>query len=427
MVAVALPAIGDDLGADPGSLTLWLVTSYLFVNVVLQSPAGKLGDIFGRRRAFMIGQGLFAAGTLIAVLAPYLATVAASRILMAAGGAMTVPTAMALLRTVIPEELRPRAFGYFGALLGASAATGPLVGGLLTQYSGWKAIFLVNLPLLLLSWLLVRSDRSFGSDVDDKTTRPKFDFPGMVLLSFSLAAILIGMRADGVRALGAVGLGVLGLVAFSRWELHTPTPLIDPKLARCRPFVIGGTVIGLQNLGMYALLFQLPFLFREWFELDAGRTGQLLLTMTLSMVFFSPIGGRLAERLGTKNTLFVGLSLGLVGLFSLVYATNVESLSGIAVAIGFVGAGIGTVMGPTQAAALSAVDPSQSGVAAGVLSTMRYLGGITGITIISVALADTTRANMMIQSQLCFWIYIGAYLLAMLLVVFLPRRHPATS
>ena len=105
MVAVALPAIGDDLGADPGSLTLWLVTSYLFVNVVLQSPAGKLGDIFGRRRAFMVGQGLFAAGTLIAVLAPYLATVAASRILMAAGGAMTVPTAMALLRTVIPEEL----------------------------------------------------------------------------------------------------------------------------------------------------------------------------------------------------------------------------------------------------------------------------------------------------------------------------------
>lgn len=427
MVAVALPAIGEDLGADPGSLTLWLVTSYLFVNVVLQSPAGKLGDIFGRRRAFMIGQGLFAAGTLIAVLAPYLATVAASRILMAAGGAMTVPTAMALLRTVIPEELRPRAFGYFGALLGASAATGPLVGGLLTQYSGWKAIFLVNLPLLLISWLLVRGDRSFGSDVDDKTTRPKFDFPGMVLLSFSLAAILIGMRADGVRALGAVGLGVLGLFAFSRWELHTPTPLIDPKLARCRPFVIGGTVIGLQNLGMYALLFQLPFLFREWFELDAGRTGQMLLTMTLSMVFFSPIGGRLAERLGTKNTLFVGLSLGLVGLFSLVYATNVESLSGIAVAIGFVGAGIGTVMGPTQAAALSAVDPSQSGVAAGVLSTMRYLGGITGITIISVALADTTRANMMIQSQLCFWIYIGAYLLAMLLVVFLPRRHPATS
>ena len=397
MVAVALPAIGDDLGADPGTLTLWLVTSYLFVNVVLQSPAGKLGDIFGRRRAFMVGQGLFAAGTLIAVLAPYLATVAASRILMAAGGAMTVPTAMALLRTVIPEELRPRAFGYFGALLGASAATGPLVGGLLTQYSGWKAIFLVNLPLLLLSWLLVRSDRSFGSDVDDKATRPKFDFPGMVLLSFSLATILIGTRADGVRALGAVGLGVLGLVAFSRWELQTPTPLIDPKLARCRPFVIGGTVIGLQNLGMYALLFQLPFLFREWFELDAGRTGQLLLTMTLSMVFFSPIGGRLAERLGTKNTLFVGLSLGLVGLFSLVYATNVESLSGIAVSIGFVGGGIGTVMGPTQAAALSAVDPSQSGVAAGVLSTMRYLGGITGITIISVALADTTRANMMIQ------------------------------
>lgn len=427
MVAVALPAIGDSLAAEPGSLTLWLVTSYLFVNVVLQSPAGKLGDILGRRRAFMIGQALFATGTLIAVLAPYLATVAASRVLMAAGGAMLVPTAMALLRTVIPEELRPRAFGYLGALLGASAATGPLVGGLLTQYFGWKAIFLVNLPLLTLSWLLVRGENAFESGPTLNKTPPQFDFPGMALLSFSLAGVVVGMKAGGVWALGLLPLSIAGLVGLALWEQRTPFPLIDPKLARCLPFVIGGSVIGLQNLAMYALLFQLPFFFREWFGLEAGRIGQLLLTMTLCMVFFSPLGGRLAERIGTKNTIFAGLGFGLVGLFSILRATEVESLIGIAIAIGFLGSGIGLVTGPTQAAALTAVAPEQSGVAAGLLATMRYLGGIAGISIISVALANTERVDMMSQNQLCFMIYIGAYLVAVSLVFFLPGRRLASS
>ena len=119
MIAVALPAIGETFSVSPGDLTLWLVTSYLLVNIILQSPAGKLGDMVGRRRAFGIGLSLFAVGVLIATFAPFLAAVAASRILMAAGGAMLLPNAMALLRTVIPEERRPRAFGYFGAMLGA--------------------------------------------------------------------------------------------------------------------------------------------------------------------------------------------------------------------------------------------------------------------------------------------------------------------
>jgi MFS family permease len=161
MIAVALPAMGESFQVSSSDLTLWLVSSYLLVNIILQSPAGKLGDIVGRRRAFMIGLSLFATGSLIATLAPYLPVVTASRILMAAGGAMLIPNAMALLRNVIPEHKRSSAFGYFGALLSASAAAGPMLGGMLTEYFGWKAIFLVNLPLLLLSWVLVVSDTTY--------------------------------------------------------------------------------------------------------------------------------------------------------------------------------------------------------------------------------------------------------------------------
>ncbi len=426
MIAVALPAIGETFSVSPGDLTFWLVTSYLLVNIILQSPAGKLGDMVGRRRAFGIGLSLFAVGVLIATFAPFLAAVVASRILMAAGGAMLLPNAMALLRTVIAEERRPRAFGYFGAMLGASAATGPLVGGFLTEYYGWEAIFLVNLPILLLSWILVQSDSSYEREsMENHGSRSKFDFTGMGLLAISLGFIVTGMKSDGLWPLVAIVFGGLGLYGFTRWERRTPDPLIDLQLFRSIPFVIGGSVIGLQNLGMYALLFQLPFLLIGWYQLDPVTIGQILLAMTIFMVLFSSIGGRMAELLGTRTTVLLGLFTSLIGMIMLLATTGSATLWWMSISLAWVGGGIGMVMGPAQAAALSAISPEQSGVASGVLSTMRYLGGVAGITIISTVLTDTDPAVMLEQNKLCFGIYVGVYLLALLLALMLPGRANA--
>ena len=428
MIAVALPAIGETFSVSPGDLTLWLVTSYLLVNIILQSPAGKLGDMVGRRRAFGIGLSLFAVGVLIATFAPFLAAVAASRILMAAGGAMLLPNAMALLRTVIAEERRPRAFGYFGAMLGASAATGPLVGGVLTQYFGWEAIFLVNLPILLLSWVLVQSDSSYERDsMENHGSRARFDFTGMGLLAISLGIIVTGMKSDGLWPLAAIVFGGLGLYGFTRWERRTPDPLIDLQLFRRIPFVIGGSVIGLQNLGMYALLFQLPFLLIGWYQLDPVTIGQILLTMTIFMVLFSSIGGRMAEWLGARTTVLSGLFISLIGMIMLLATTGSATLWWMSISLAWVGGGIGMVMGPAQAAALSAISPEQSGVASGVLSTMRYIGGVAGITIISTVLTDAEPAAMLAQNKLCFGIYVGVYLFALLLALMLPGRARVIS
>ncbi len=423
MIAVALPAIGETFSVSPGDLTLWLVTSYLLVNIILQSPAGKLGDMVGRRRSFGIGLSLFAVGVLIATFAPFLAAVVASRILMAAGGAMLLPNAMALLRTVIAEERRPRAFGYFGAMLGASAATGPLVGGFLTEYYGWEAIFLVNLPILLLSWVLVQSDSSYEREsMENHGSRARFDFTGMGLLAISLGIIVTGMKSDGLWPLAAIAFGGLGLYGFTRWERRTPDPLIDLQLFRRIPFVIGGSVIGLQNLGMYALLFQLPFLLIGWYQLVPLTIGQILLTMTISMVLFSSIGGRMAEWLGARTTVLSGLFISLIGMIMLLVTTGSATLWWMSISLAWVGGGIGMVMGPAQAAALSAISPEQSGVASGVLSTMRYLGGVAGITIISTVLTDADPAAMLEQNKLCFGIYVGVYLFALLLALMLPGR-----
>jgi len=423
MIAVALPAMGESFQVSSGDLTTWLVSSYLLVNIILQSPAGKLGDMVGRRRAFMIGLSLFALGALIATLAPYLPVVAASRVLMAAGGAMLIPNAMALLRSVIPEHKRSSAFGYFGALLGASAAVGPMIGGMLTEYFGWKAIFLVNLPLLLLSWMLVKSDTSYVRPAQDSHAAPPgFDFIGMGLLAFSLGILVIGLRSDQSWPLIAILLGGLGLVLFTRWQRFSQHPLIDMKLFRRGPFVIGGALSGLQNLAMYALLFQLPFLLKEWYQLDPGETGQILLVMMIFMVFLSPFGGRMGERFGVRNTILSGLCVSIAGMIMLLGTAGSAALLWMPISLALVGAGIGLVTGPAQAAALSAVRPEQGGVAAGILSTMRYLGGIAGITIISTILIDTDPAGILRQSKLCFGIYIGAYVFAFLLALAIPRR-----
>ena len=423
MIAVALPAMGESFQVSSSDLTLWLVSSYLLVNIILQSPAGKLGDIVGRRRAFMIGLSLFAIGALIATLAPYLPIVAASRVLMAAGGAMLVPNAMALLRNVIPEHKRSSAFGYFGALLGASAAVGPMLGGMLTEYFGWKAIFLVNLPLLLISWVLVKSDTSYvRPSRDSHAPRPGFDFFGMGLLAISLGILVIGLKSDEFWPLIAVLLGTLGLVVFTRWEKYTRHPLVDMQLFRHGPFVIGGVIVGLQNLGMYALLFQLPFLFKEWYLLDPGQTGQILLIMMIFMVFLAPVGGRMGEHFGVRSTILSGLCVSIAGLIMLLYTAGSMVLLWMPISLALVGSGIGMVTGPAQSAALSAVLPEQSGVAAGILSTMRYLGGIAGITIISTILVDTDPAGILHQNKICFGIYIGAYIFALLLALAIPRR-----
>ena len=415
--------MGESFQVSSSDLTLWLVSSYLLVNIILQSPAGKLGDIVGRRRAFMIGLSLFAIGALIATLAPYLPVVATSRVLMAAGGAMLVPNAMALLRNVIPEHRRSSAFGYFGALLSASAAVGPMLGGMLTEYFGWKAIFLVNLPLLLISWVLVKSDTSYvrpAADID--AARPRFDFIGMGLLCLSLCILVIGLKSDDFWPAIAVLLGGLGLVVFTRWEKVTRHPLVDVQLFRRRPFVIGGVIVGLQNLGMYALLFQLPFLLKAWYLLDPAKTGQILLIMMIFMVFLAPVGGRMGENFGVRNTILSGLCVSIAGLIMLLYTTGSTALLWMPVSLALVGSGIGMVTGPAQSAALSAVPAEQSGVAAGILSTMRYLGGIAGITIISTILISTDPAGILQQNKICFGIYIGVYVFALLLALAIPRH-----
>ena len=355
MIAVALPMLSKEFDVAASSVTAWVVTGYLIAIFVCQMPAGSVADRIGYARALTLGRWVFAAGTVAALAASELAVVIVGRLLMAAGGALMIPTAMALLRVTIPVERRSRAFGAMGAVMAGAAALGPAMGGLVAARFGWRSLFLINLPLLVLSWLLQPPTLS--------AARP----------------------TESPSPSNGWGAGLLTIPGFAA----------------------GAAVVGLQNLAMYALMFQIPFLFGLLVGASGPQVGFAIMILAATTAVISPLGGWIAEWAGVRRVVFVGGLLGAIGMASLTRAGTPFSLVDVGARLLLVGLGLGLSTGPSQAAALSAVDQRQSGRASAMISMLRYAGGIAGTTILSVALGQS--ADSLARHHMALWIFGGAF------------------
>lgn len=423
MIAVALPSIGHDIGADVSDLTPWLVSSYLITSIALQSPGGKLGDLIGHGRALVVGLSLVAMGGVLGLLAGEVHALGAARILMASGGAATVPATMAILRNQSTAEKRARAFGLFGACMGLAAAIGPLAGGELTERFGWRAVFAANLPVIGVSMLLVLMSRGMYSKARPAGDRPSFDWPGSALLACGLTLAIVALRMSGGTAWWLGGGGAALLVLFPFWERRAASPVVDFSLLKRGAFFGGGTIIALQNMAMYPLLFQLPVFFDRVRNLGARTMGQALLALTLAMMFASVAGGRLAERIGARAQALVGSLVALAGLWWFADFASVHVPLDVIPGMVLIGAGIGMTSPPAQAASMSTVGPDQSGMAGGMLSTMRYIGGVAGTTALGVLLRDPASSA---SHQRPLFVYAGALVIAAALSLLLPGRRTTT-
>jgi MFS family permease len=416
MIAVALPSIGHETGATASELTTWLVTSYLITSIALQSPGGKLGDLIGHGRALVAGLALVAAGGLVGLLVDNHYALGAARIFMASGGAATVPATMAILRNRTPEGRRARVFGLFGASAGLAAAVGPLIGGELTERFGWRAVFAAVLPAVGVSLALVLT--SHGVYTQAARRRPSFDWLGSVLLAAGLTGVIVGLRSSGRAAWWYAGVGAALLAAFPVWERRVASPVVDLSLLKRGAFFGGGTIIALQNMAMYPLLFQLPVFFDQVRHLGPRSMGQALMALTLAMMLCSVVGGRLAERLGARLQALAGSLAALAGLWWFVDFGAVRTPADVMGGMVLIGAGIGLTTPPAQAASMSAVGPEQSGMAGGVVSTMRYAGGIAGTTALGLLLRDASVAS----HQRPLFVYAAALLASAGLSLLLPGR-----
>ena len=387
MIAVALPQIIADFHLRVATAG-WLVTTYLIAMASLQPVAGKLGDRIGRRRLILGGLIAFGAASLGATLAANLPLLLLFRLLQAVAGAITVPNGTALVRDAIPLDRRARSFGMIGSATALAAALGPPLGGVLVQSFGWRSIFFVNVPVVIaavaLGW------RAIPTTPVGRGGR-SFDVAGACLLS----AVLIGLTAlltFGTRsrnaALLVTGSALLvGLaVFFARYEARHPDPVLQPRFFRVRSFAAANGAICLSNLAMYSILLTVPILLARRGGWTSAATGAVLAMLSGAMVVCSPLGGRMADRFGRRRPTVAGLALLTLGAAPLALAGDGIGVPLLLGSLGMAGVGLGLSSAGMQTAAVEAVGAREAGVAAGVFSTSRYVGSITGSSILAALL-----------------------------------------
>lgn len=400
MVSVLLGDIGTAFSHPVTGLMPALVTSYLVVSIVMQAPAGKLGDRLGHLRLVRVGLVVFAFGSLVAAFAQSVGPLALGRVIMAAGGTLVIPSATATIRLYVPLERRAATYGTFGAGMALSAASGPIVGPLVASASrslgpylptelhhllGYPATFLLNLAIIPLALVLLPSPPPRVTDQGPL----RFDWGGSLLLGLGLASLVVGANHLEDRLIGPACLAasLALLAAFFVWERRQPEPIVDLALAVKPVFLAGGAITGLQNLAMYAVLFELPMALAGTPGFTPASRGSLLSSMMAAMVLVSPISGRLADRIGPRRVAVVGSLLAVSGLL-LIYRAGLVGVAQLVPGLVCFGLGLGLSAAPSQSAAMAASPPESSGVASAMLSVMRYLGGVIGTVTLAVVYSN---------------------------------------
>ncbi|MFI1866376.1 MFS transporter [Streptomyces jumonjinensis] len=413
---VALPSIGRDLHATVSGLQ-WTIDAYTLVVASLLILMGSIADRIGRRKVFMAGLVLFTLGSLLCSLAPSLEALVAFRAIQAIGGSMLNPVALSIISNTFtdPGE-RARAIGVWGGVVGISMAAGPLVGGLLVDSVGWRAIFWVNLPVgiaaLLLAWRFVPESRALRSRRPD----PVGQLLIIVLLGSLTYAIIEASLAAGV-------ISALALAGFLIYEPRRAEPLIDLRFFRSAPFS-GATVVAVCAFAaMSGFLFINTLYLQSVRGYSALHAGLYMLPMAVLTFVFSPLSGRVVSSRGPRLPLMVaGVAMGSCGVL---FAAFPAETSDPLLFTGYVlfGIGFGVVNTPITNTAVSGMPLSQAGVAAAIASTSRQIGTTLGVAVIGAVLAAGISAGVrspaygqefLAASRAAWWVIAGCGLCILL-------------
>ncbi len=421
IVNVALPAIRADLHASLPDLQ-WTIDAYTVVLASLLMLAGSTGDRLGRRKVFQAGLATFTAGSLLCSLAPGLGWLIAFRVVQAVGASMLNPVAMSIITNVFTEPReRARAIGVWGAVMGISLGVGPVVGGLLIDSIGWRAIFWINVPiglvaLVLTAWFVPESRAAHAR-------RP--DPVGQVLVIVVLAALTFGIiessRAGWLSAQTIITLAIsaAALVTLLHYERRREEPLLDLRFFTSVPFS-GAAVIAISAFSAFGgFLFLISLYLQSVRGLSPLATGAYLLPVSAMTLVCAPLSGRLVGTRGPRLPLLaagVGLTIG--GLL-LVPASDHESYVRLVAGFLVFAAGFGLVNAPITYSAVSGMPVAQAGVAAAVASTSRQVGATLGVAVVGTVLAAGVGSSLsedFVSASRPAWLIIAGCGLAVLVL-----------
>lgn len=383
IVNVAIPAVRSDLHATPSQLQ-WMVDVYTLVLASLLILAGATGDRFGRRRVFQIGLTVFALGSLLCSLAPNIETLIVARLLQAIGGSMMNPVALSIVSQVFtgPVE-RARALGIWGSVVGIAMSLGPIVGGLLIETVGWRAVFWINLPIcataIILTAVFVPETKS--------TTMRNIDPIGQTLAVAFLFGIVFAMIEGPAlgwtnpRTLIAAVVAVAAFAVFLRYESHRLDPFIDLRFFRSIPFTAATVTAVSAFAGWGAFLFMMSLYLQGERGYSAMETGLIYLPIAIGALLFSPLSGRMVGRFGARPSLLIAGVLITAASAMLSFLTATTPVWELLIVFAVFGIGFSMVNAPITNAAVSGMPLERAGAASAVTSTSRQIGVSIGVAL----------------------------------------------
>ena len=387
---VALPTIQKDLDASSSDLQ-WIVDSYTLVFAGLLLTAGSLGDRFGRRGALQVGFALFGIGSIASAMAMTSGQLIGTRAFMGIGGALIMPATLSIITNVFPPEERAKAIGAWAGVAGLGGALGPLTGGFLVEHFYWGSVFLVNIPIVIVGVLA----GFFLIPTSKDPSAPRLDPIGAGLSIVGLAVLLFAIIEAPGKGWGSVhtlvpgAIGIALLVAFAWWEKTTDHPMLDVSFFSKPRFSAAAGAITLVFFAMFGSLFLLTQYFQFVLGYSPLQTGVRMLPFAAAMMVTAPLSARIADRVGTKITVAVGLGLVTIGLLSMTSLQADTPYLNIFWRLMLMSAGMGLTMAPATESVMGSLPLFKAGVGSAVNDTTRQVGGALGVAVIGSVLATT--------------------------------------
>jgi EmrB/QacA subfamily drug resistance transporter len=389
IVNVALPTIAGQFHTQL-SVLQWTVTAYLLAITSLLPVFGRLADMLGRKKIYVLGFVIFTMGSALCGFSTSIWFLISTRVLQAIGASMLMANSAAIIVSIFPLQERGRALGLTGTIVALGSMSGPALGGLLIGLLGWRSIFYINVPIGILGYLVAQS--ILPGDKPPKE-RESFDSVGAVLFAAGMTSLLMAINNSSDQGWSNpsilfglfAGLALLALFIFN--ERRIPHPMIELSLFRNRPFIIGNICGWLSFVAMFANTMILPFYLQQVLNYRPSQVGLLMTAFPIAMAITAPISGRASDKYGPLLLTSGGLAITALGLFYFSTLTTTTTFYQVIPGSLLMGMGSGMFQSPNNSSVMSSVPPPKLGLAGGMSSLVRNVGMISGIAL-SVSLFE---------------------------------------
>lgn len=377
-INIALPTIGIDFGADAIILN-WITNGFLLAAAIFAVPLGRVADIHGMKKIFTIGIIIFTAASLLCALAPSAFYLIIFRVLQGIGSAMIFVTGLAIITSVFHPKNRGKAIGINVAAVYIGLSLGPVIGGLMTQYLGWRSLFLLMIPfgILVVAIVLWKLKDEWAASRGEK-----FDWTGSILYSIMLFLVMYGFsnlpQMDGWLMLVV---GLVGFFAFLKWELRTKSPVFNVRLFKNTAFTFSSMAALINYSATFAVTLLISYYLQYIKGFEPQSAGIILVAQPIMMAIFAPLAGRMSDKYDARLIATTGMALVTAGLFTFTFISSDTQIINIIIGLAVLGLGFGLFSSPNTNVIMGSVERKFYGVASATVSTMRLIGQTMSIGI----------------------------------------------